>query len=43
MKRKPDILVWLTLMFSLGVFVSGYTMGEATPEEVAQNQGIIIR
>ena len=41
MNKKPDLLLILAAVFSVGVLVSNYTMGEADPEQVAQ--GIVIR
>jgi len=35
MKKKPDFLIVLAAVLSLGVLLSSYTMGEADPEQVA--------
>lgn len=41
MKKKPDLLVVLALVFGLGVLVSSYTLGQNDPQSVAQE--ILIR
>lgn len=36
MRKKPDILLVLVLMFGMGVLVSNYTVGQTDPQEVAK-------
>jgi len=36
MKKKPDIMLVLAVIFGLGVLVSSYTQGEISPESVAK-------
>jgi uncharacterized membrane protein YoaK (UPF0700 family) len=40
MRRKPDILVVLALIFAIGVVVSNYSMGGADPEALASEFAI---
>ena len=40
MSKKPDFLLVLVAIFSVGVLVSNYTLGGSDPEEVAQQIAI---
>ena len=41
MKKKPDIILVLAVLFTLGALVSNYTFGTVEPEQAASH--IIIR
>jgi len=40
-KKKPDIILVLAIVLSVGVLVSNYTFGKVEPEQVASQ--VVIR